>query len=179
MLSAGYGLSWSQEASFARAVVGERLRHEGLALRKKNERAHTTALLAALEILAPKVDANMGQPGYRSKALRGRAKEELLKDVMHAVRLAQGLRLDDFVLGECTSPRELCAFLNPTPRPRPCSGADGRGVWAQGWRGFLRTGFLEHRRSRRGGRSQRRVPWDKPAPRRGWRRVRWNKSTPH
>ena len=165
MLSAGYGGAWSQEASHARAAVGGRaasdaVRHEGLALRKKNERARNNALWATLELLAPKVNANKGQPGYRSKALRGRAKEELLKDVMHAVRLAQGLRQDNLVLDqrECTSPRELRAFLNPPPRPRPHSGADGRSVWAQGWRGFPRTGFLEHRRSSRDGRAQRRVP---------------------
>ena len=62
-----------------------------LALRKKNERANTTALLATLELLAPNVEENKRQPGYRSKALRGRAKEELLADVMHAVRLARRL----------------------------------------------------------------------------------------
>ena len=45
------------------------------------------------------MDENKGQPGHRSKALRGRAKEELLKDVVHAVRLAQG-RSDDLVLEE-------------------------------------------------------------------------------
>jgi hypothetical protein len=61
-----------------------------LALRKKNERANTIALWATLELLAPNVDQNKAPPGYRSKALRGRAKEELLKDAIHAVRLAQG-----------------------------------------------------------------------------------------
>jgi len=71
-----------------------------LALRKKNERAHTTQLWKRLEVLAPKIDENQGKPGYRSKALRGRARGELLKDVMHAVRLAQGLRNDDLVLQE-------------------------------------------------------------------------------
>ena len=73
---------------------------EALALRKKNERANTTALWATLELLAPNVDENKGQPGHRSKALRGRSKDGLLKDVMHAVRLAQGLRSDDLVLDE-------------------------------------------------------------------------------
>ena len=182
MFLAGYGSSWSQEASHARAVVeatSDAIRHEGLALRKKNERAHTTELWATLELLAPSVDANKGHPGYRSKALRGRTKEELLKDVMHAVRLAQG-RQDDLDLGksECTSPRKLCALWNSTSRPRPYSGADGRGVWAQGWQGFPRTAFLEHRRSSRGGRAQRRVPWDESAPCRRWRWVRWIKPTP-
>jgi len=67
---------------------------EELALRKKNERARTTKLLARLELLAPIVDEYKTQPGHRSKALRGREKLELLKDVMHAVCLAQGLRSD-------------------------------------------------------------------------------------
>ena len=42
-----------------------------LALRTKNERAHTTKLLARLEFLAPSLDENKGQPGEgrRSKAL--------------------------------------------------------------------------------------------------------------
>jgi hypothetical protein len=120
MFSAGYGGSWSREESHARAVVeatSDRVRHECLALRKKNERAHNNALWATLDLLAPSVDANKGNPGYRSKALRGRTKEELLKDVMHAVRLAQGLRQDDLILdeSECTSPRELRDFLNPPP----------------------------------------------------------------
>ena len=73
---------------------------EELALRKKNERAITTKLFARLEVMAPIVDDNKGHPGHRSKALRGRAKEELLKDVIHAVRLAQGLRSHDLVLDE-------------------------------------------------------------------------------
>ena len=105
MFSAEHGGAWSQEASNARAAVDvhtafdavrpyatksrQRGAHEELALRKKNERANTTALLATLELLAPRVEENKGQPGYRSKALRGRAKEELLKDVLHAVRLAR------------------------------------------------------------------------------------------
>ena len=110
MFSAGPGGAWSQEAGHAQAAeVGGRnasravrpvMTKEELALRKKNERTHTTALWATLESLAPTVDENKGQPGYRSKALRGRAKEELLKDVVHAVRLAQGLRGDDFVLDQ-------------------------------------------------------------------------------
>ena len=109
MFSSGSVGAWSQEASHAQAAGGggtasDALRpyptKEELALRKKNERAHTTKLLARLEVLAPSVDENKGQRGNRSKALRGRAKEELLKDVMHAVRLAQGLRSDDLVLDE-------------------------------------------------------------------------------
>ena len=88
-----------------RAAVGghtasDALRHEDLALRKKNERAHTINLLATLELQAPVVDENKGQPGHRSKALRGRTREELLKDVIHAVRLAQGLHSDAPVLDE-------------------------------------------------------------------------------
>ena len=127
-----------------------------LALEKKNERAHTTAMWARLALLAPDVDANKGLPGYRSKAFGGRSKEELLKDVVEAVRLAQGLRSDDLLLqeSECTSSRE-CDLSTPTPRARPCRGrADGRGVLAQGRRGCPRTGLLEHRRSSRGGRGQ-------------------------
>ena len=108
MFSAGPGGAWSQEAGHARTamVVGGRIAprpvitKEELALRKKDERATTTALWATLELLAPIVDENKAQPGYRSKALRGRAKEELLKDVIHAVRLAQGQRSDDLVLPE-------------------------------------------------------------------------------
>jgi len=105
MFSAGPGGAWSQEANHARAavVVGGRIdavrpvaTKGELALRKKNERANTTALMATLELLAPNVEENQRQPGHRSnKALRGRAKEELLKDVMHAVRLAKGLHIDD------------------------------------------------------------------------------------
>jgi len=71
-----------------------------LALEKKKERAHTTAMWVRLAVLAPNVDENKGQPGYRLEALGGRSKEELLKDVVHAVRLAQGLRSDDLVLQE-------------------------------------------------------------------------------
>jgi hypothetical protein len=37
-----------------------------LARRKKNERARTTAIWARLEMLAPNVDQNQGQPGFRS-----------------------------------------------------------------------------------------------------------------
>jgi len=107
MFSAGPGAAWSQEASHARAAERGRTASgavrpytakEGLALRKKNERENTTARWATLELLAPSVGENKGQPGYRSKALRGRAKEELLKDVIHAVRLAQGLHSDDLDL---------------------------------------------------------------------------------
>jgi hypothetical protein len=109
MFSAGPGGAWSQEASHARAAESGRTASdavrpyatkEELALRKKNERARTTALWTMLESMAPNVEENKGQPGYRSKALRGRAKEEILKDVVHAVRLAQGLRSDDLVLAE-------------------------------------------------------------------------------
>jgi hypothetical protein len=64
---------------------------EGLALRKKKERANTTSLLATLELLAPNIGENKRQPGCRCKALRGRAKEELLKDVMYAVRVESRL----------------------------------------------------------------------------------------
>jgi len=72
-----------------------------LALRKKMERAHTSKLLARLEFLAPRLDENKGQPGGgRSKALRGRAKEELLKDVVDVVRQVHGLRGEDIVLEE-------------------------------------------------------------------------------
>ena len=102
MFSAGPGGAWSQEASHDRAaeVVGGRsashavrplTTKEELALRKKNERANTIALWATLELLVPVVGENKGRPGYRSKVLRGRAKEELLRDVVHAVRLARGL----------------------------------------------------------------------------------------
>ena len=73
---------------------------EELALRKKNERARATKLLARLELLTPGVGENKTQPGHRSKALRGREKGELLKDVIHAVRLARGQRIDDLVLPE-------------------------------------------------------------------------------
>ena len=61
-----------------------------LALRKKEERAHTTALWARLELLAPNVDEDKTQPRYRSKAVAGRTKDQLLKDVMHAVQQAHG-----------------------------------------------------------------------------------------
>ena len=91
MSAAEPGGTWPQEAISHTAK-------EQLALRKKSERAHTTKLLATLELLAPIVNENTGPPGHRSKALRGRARDELLKDVMHAVRLAKGLRTDDLVL---------------------------------------------------------------------------------
>ena len=42
----------------------------------------------------------------------------------------------------------------PTLRPGRLGCADGRDVWAQGRRGCPRMGFVEHRRSRRGGREQ-------------------------
>jgi len=104
MFSAGPGGAWSQEASHARAAESGRtasneVRQE-LALRKKIERANTIALWARLELLAPKVDENTQPGGRRSKALRGRTKEELLKDVVHAVRLAQVVRSDDLVLDQ-------------------------------------------------------------------------------
>ena len=90
MIAAGPIGAWPQEATPARAAVVVRpyMSKAELALRKKNERENTTALLATLELLAPNVDTHKKPPGRRSKALRGRAKEELLKDVMHAVRLA-------------------------------------------------------------------------------------------
>jgi len=96
--SAGSGGAWSQDVSQTRAAESDpTASHAGrrqttkavLALRKKNERADTTYLLARLELLAPRVDENKGHPGPRSKALRGRTKEELLNDVVHAVRLAR------------------------------------------------------------------------------------------
>ena len=40
-----------------------------LARRKKNERARTTAIWAKLEMLAPNVDQNQGQPGFRFHTL--------------------------------------------------------------------------------------------------------------
>jgi hypothetical protein len=120
MFSAGPGGAWSQ-ASHARAAVGGHTafdavrrckRKEELALGKKKERAHTIALWARLELLAPHVDENKGPAGNRSKALRGRAKEELLKDVLHAVQLAQGLRSH----GE-SRPATLRALEPETPCP--------------------------------------------------------------
>jgi len=61
-----------------------------LALGKMKERARTTALWARLDFLAPDVDENRTRPGYRSKALGRRTKDELLKDVMHAVQQVHG-----------------------------------------------------------------------------------------
>jgi len=72
---------------------------EELALRKQNERSHTTKLMASLQLLAPSVAENKGLPGRRSKALRGRTKEELLKDVVHAVRLVIAGRTREELLG--------------------------------------------------------------------------------
>ena len=110
MFSAGPGGAWSQEASHARAAESGRTAsdavrpdttQEDLALQKRKESAHTTNLMARLELLAPKVDENKGQPGgHRSKALQGRAKEELMKDGMRTVRMGQVLRSDDFLLDE-------------------------------------------------------------------------------
>ena len=59
-------------------------------------------------MLAPTVDENRVQPGHRSRALGGREKAELLNDVIHAVRLAQGQHSDNLVLSESewTAPRE-------------------------------------------------------------------------
>ena len=159
MFSAGLGAAWSQEASHARAAAGGRtasvvvrpdvIKVE-LALRKKIERARTIKLMESLEVLAPSVDENKGLPGRRSKSLRGRTKEELVKDVIHAVRLQLGqvLRSDDLVHDqrEYTLPRQFCARLTPTPRIRPYKGrADGRGVLAQGRRCWPRTRFLNSR----------------------------------
>jgi len=127
MFSAGPSWAWSQDASHAPAAGGGRTASdamrpytskEDLALRKKNERANTTALWGTLELLAPNVDANKAQPGFRSKALRGRAKDEHLKDVMHAVRLVQGLRGDDLVLPGV--PR-LKALIGPRVLDDPAS----------------------------------------------------------
>ena len=97
MFSVGPGGAWSQEASHGWAVASNEVRQEELALRKRNERTNTTALWAKLALLAPNVDENKGPPGHKSKALRGRTKEELLTDVVHAVRLAQVVRIDDLV----------------------------------------------------------------------------------
>jgi len=94
---AGPGGGWTQDNRTGRSA-GARTASDAIrpiaaknALRKKIERANTTALWATLELLAPSVEANKEQPGHRSKALRGRVKEELLKDVVHAVRLARRL----------------------------------------------------------------------------------------
>jgi len=100
MFSAGPGGAWSQEAGLPFCAGRPVATKEELALRKKDDRANTNALWATLELLAPNVDENKAQPGYRSKTLRGRAKEEILKDVIHSVRLAQGLRSHDLVLDE-------------------------------------------------------------------------------
>ena len=89
VLFAGPGGGWTQENRIGVSASARTAAKN--ALRKKNERANTTALWATLELLAPSVDANKEQPGHRSKALRGRVKEELLKDVVHAVRLARKL----------------------------------------------------------------------------------------
>ena len=100
MFSAGPGGAWSQEASHARAAVSggtasdevpPYTTKEELALRKRNERTHTTNLWATLALLAPSVDENKGQTGRRVKVLQGRTKEQILKDVKHAVWLAQRL----------------------------------------------------------------------------------------
>ena len=99
MFPAGRGGAWSQKTMQARTAKSGTTASD-LALRKKNERVQTTKLWKRLEELAPEIDDNKGKPGYRSKVLRGRTREELLKDVMHAVRLAQGLRIDDLVLRE-------------------------------------------------------------------------------
>ena len=87
MLSAGSGGGCSKEASHARAAESGRTAsnavcpyaiQEELAPQKRKESAHTTNLIARLELLAPKVDENQEQPGgHRSKTLRGRAKEDL------------------------------------------------------------------------------------------------------
>jgi len=109
MFSAGPGGAWSQAASHAREAENGTASYavrpittkKELALRKKNARANTTKLLARLEILSPSLVENRGQPGGgRSKALRGRAKEERLKDVIDVDRLAHGRRSDDLVLEE-------------------------------------------------------------------------------
>jgi len=106
MFSAGPDGAWSQAASHAReaenGTASDAVRpittKKELALRKKNERAHKISLLASLEVLAPSLDENRGHPGGgRSKALRGRAKDELLKDVIDVVRLARGRRGGDIV----------------------------------------------------------------------------------
>ncbi|KAJ1471492.1 hypothetical protein T484DRAFT_1916223, partial [Baffinella frigidus] len=83
MLSHGPGAAWLQEAHGQREASK---RKEQLAQRKKNDRAKTVGLFAKLELMTPSVDKHTGQRGYRSKALRGRAKDTLLLDIMHAVR---------------------------------------------------------------------------------------------
>ena len=80
---------------------------EDLAVRKRKERAHMTGLWAKLELLAPNVDENKAPPGYRSKALQGRAKDELLKDIMHAVRLARGPLAPAAITTQTISPGAL------------------------------------------------------------------------
>jgi hypothetical protein len=45
---------------------------EELALRKKNERARTTALMAKLELLTPNVEENKRQPGQVQGVARAR-----------------------------------------------------------------------------------------------------------
>ena len=93
MFSAGSGGAWSQEASHARASDAVRpcTTKEDLALRKRNERTHTANLWATLALLAPSVDEDKGKTGRRTRVLQGRTKEQLLKDVVHAVWRAQRL----------------------------------------------------------------------------------------
>jgi len=75
-----------RRANYSQLGMGMQRIQGDLAAQKKRERAHSTALWARLEVLAPSLDASKGKPGYRSKALGGRSKEELLKDVVHVVR---------------------------------------------------------------------------------------------
>jgi len=61
-------------------------RKEVLRLRKKKEREELSWLFARLEELAPHVEMKKVKPGYRSGALLGRTKEEILEDAVHCVR---------------------------------------------------------------------------------------------
>ena len=74
MFSAAPGGAWSQEAmqdmeraSSSASTERPSTSKESLALRKKIERAHTTALWSTLIFLAPNVDLNKGQPGFSSR----------------------------------------------------------------------------------------------------------------
>jgi hypothetical protein len=59
---------------------------EELALRKKKERAHTTALWVKLESVTPRTRQEEGKLGNRSKSLRsGRTKEQVLQDASNVV----------------------------------------------------------------------------------------------
>jgi len=108
MFSAGPNGAWPQAAGHAReaenGTASDAVRpittKKDLALRKKNK-PNAAKPLARLEFLAPSLDENKGQPGGgRSRALRGRAKGELLKDVIDVVRLAHGILSEGIVIEE-------------------------------------------------------------------------------